>query len=414
MKIFLLLLLLSLAATAVSGCASFGSIHERQPREEYTRERISPIALSPQSNTILSPVQIFEYSADAVFTIYTSFDNEDFHSSGSGFFICPTGIAVTNHHVIVDWFYAYIRANNGQEFTVIGYYYYDFYNDLALIRVEGDNFSYLQMGNPDALRVGESIYTIGTPFGYHNTFSTGIVSGFNNINEFGEYRVYDMIQFTAPISDGSSGGALINNYGQVVGVTTSTYCTSFGAQAINFAVPISRVNLTIIDELKPLPVGNASAVQIPELVGLWVWSNGTYNFYLDGNGSRVWDNVSNTFRWSVVGSWLLLNLTNGENERWSLEIISDNVVYIGQAHFSRNANIALEGAWTFELGTYIFYENETGRRILDGEERTFCWNINFGFLHLRFVGNYDNEIWGLDVLDDGVIYIGGERFLRSE
>jgi len=414
MKVFLSLLLLVFAAAAVSGCGSFSRINERQPRDEHTRERISPNVLSTQGSSALSPTQIFKYSADAVFTIYTSFDNEDFQYNGSGFFICPTGIAVTNHHVIVDWFYAYIRAHSGQEFTILGYYSYDFYNDLALIRVDGDNFSYLQMGNPDTLLIGESVYALGTPLGYHNTFSNGIISRFNDVSEFGEYRVYDTIQFTAPISDGSSGGALINNLGQVVGVTTSSYSTSFGAQAINFAVPISRIDITAIDELNPLPVGNASAVQIPELVGSWVWTGGTYDFYQDGSGSRIWDNIANSFEWSVVGSWLLLNLANGENERWSLEIISNDVVYIGQAHFSRNVNIALTGAWTWEYGTYTFYENETGRRVWNGEERAFCWHIDFGFLHLRFVGNYDNEIWGLDVVSDYIVYIGGERFLRDE
>ena len=72
----------------------------------------------------LSPAQIFQYNADAVFTIYASINNRSFNPVGSGFFLCSTGIAVTNHHVIASWPYAFIRTHDGQRFSISGYYSY--------------------------------------------------------------------------------------------------------------------------------------------------------------------------------------------------------------------------------------------------------------------------------------------------
>ena len=136
---------------------------------------------SPEIPLILNmtPAEIFENNADAVFTIYTSYDNYYFNSSGSGFFIREDGLAVTNHHVIVGWPYANVRTHSGLNFDILGYYLYDESNDLVIIQINGNRFPYLIMGDSDSLRIGDNIYTIGSPLGYHNTFSTGIISRFD-------------------------------------------------------------------------------------------------------------------------------------------------------------------------------------------------------------------------------------------
>ena len=213
----------------------------------------------------LSPEDIFAYNVDAVFKIYAA-DNM-FEWMGSGFFICETGIAVTNHHVIQDASFAVIVTEDGREFDIVGYYSYDLNNDLAIIQVDGDRegFPYVTMGDSDALRVGEEVFTIGSPGGDHNTFFRTYIARF--VPEFLlpgippiVYDMRDVIQITAPIYGGSSGGAMFNTKGEAVGITTAI---NPSRPTIAFAVPISRVDLSqvVAGDYSPLPLTVGSASQ---------------------------------------------------------------------------------------------------------------------------------------------------------
>jgi hypothetical protein len=104
--------------------------------------------------------------------------------------------------------------------------------DLAVIKVKGNNFPYLEVGDPDALRTAQRIYCIGSPLGLDNTISDGLVSNAKRVLDGFTY-----IQISAPIAPGSSGGALLNEYGQVVGVTTAGIADT----SINLAVPVTNL-----------------------------------------------------------------------------------------------------------------------------------------------------------------------------
>ncbi|MCL2827441.1 MAG: S1C family serine protease [Oscillospiraceae bacterium] len=153
----------------------------------------------------LTPDQIFADNVDAVFKIYTYDWNGDLLGWGSGFFVSPAGVAVTNHHVIIGAPNASIMTEDGRAFDIVGYYAYCLDNDLAIIQVDGRgvNFPYLALGNSDALRVGESVFTIGSPHGQKNTFSRSYISNFVSQVAIGGgqmvYTVNDLIQITAPI-----------------------------------------------------------------------------------------------------------------------------------------------------------------------------------------------------------------------
>jgi hypothetical protein len=181
----------------------------------------------------LTAEQIYKKCAPAVFYIEIYDAKGTAVKSGSGFFIESTGLAVTNYHVITGASAAIVTLADGTKYEVTGIYDYSKDDDIALIQVDGTEFSYLKTADPAALKTGADVYAIGSPLGLQNTISTGIVSC-----ALREIDGLEFIQNTAAISSGSSGGALLNAAGEVVGVTTAT---AIDAQNINIAVPISKI-----------------------------------------------------------------------------------------------------------------------------------------------------------------------------
>ncbi len=179
----------------------------------------------------LSPKEIFNSCSPAVICIETYDANDNPYALGSGFFITSNGVAVTNFHVLEDAMSATAKLGNNH-YTVTGVLYFDKELDFAVIKTNATNVPYLNIGNSIDLYSGDEIYTIGNPQGLTNTISDGIISNPNREDFNG------MIQITAPISPGSSGGALLNTYGEVIGITTATLTSG---QNLNFAVPINEV-----------------------------------------------------------------------------------------------------------------------------------------------------------------------------
>jgi tetratricopeptide (TPR) repeat protein len=153
-------------------------------------------------------------------------------SQGSGFIVREDGAVVTNYHVIsraTD-----IKVKMGPKLLDIeGVLYVDLENDLALLKVEGKGFPFVRMGDANGLLVGERVYVIGSPQGLENTISEGILSGIREISS--KKRI---LQMTAPISPGSSGGPVFNAKGEVVGVATFLIEEN---QNLNFALPINLI-----------------------------------------------------------------------------------------------------------------------------------------------------------------------------
>ena len=168
--------------------------------------------------------------------------------SGSGFFISEGGRAVTNCHVIDGASSAKIQTTDGSWYNVRGVYDYSEDKDLALLQIDGSGFPYLNMADSSVVRSGQTIYAIGSPRGLDNTFSSGIIS--NTARTIGSLTY---IQITAPISPGSSGGALVDAYGNVIGVT-SAYIE--GGQNLNLAIPINLVS--ILNDSNHVPLSSIS------------------------------------------------------------------------------------------------------------------------------------------------------------
>lgn len=197
----------------------------------------------------LTAAQVYNKCAPAVFYILIYDIKGTPIKSGSGFFIDRSGLAVTNYHVISGAAKAVVTTYDGKQYDVGGVYDFDKDKDLALLQVNGGNFASLEMGDSDTVVTGQKAYAIGSPLGYKNTISDGIISA--------ALRVVDgqiYMQTTASISSGSSGGALFDEAGKVIGVTTAT---AVGAQNINLAKPInlirdfSRTNLMTLQSILP-------------------------------------------------------------------------------------------------------------------------------------------------------------------
>ena len=169
------------------------------------------------------------------------------NSLGSGFVIDPSGLVVTNNHVISEADEISVILNDGTRLkaTLVGR---DQKTDLALLRVKSDKpLKSVKFGDSDRLRLGEWVVAIGNPFSLGGTVTAGIVSARNRDINSGPYDNY--IQTDAAINRGNSGGPLFNLDGEVVGINTAIISPSGGSIGIGFSVP-SKTAMPVIDQLR--------------------------------------------------------------------------------------------------------------------------------------------------------------------
>lgn len=164
-------------------------------------------------------------------------------SLGSGVIVDPRGYIVTNYHVIAkaDEIKIYMEDKKEYVATVIGS---DEKIDLAVLKIEGDNFPAIEWGDSDKLQVGEYVLAVGNPFGLNQTVTMGIVSAVGRSN-VGIADYENFIQTDAAINPGNSGGALVNTRGELVGINTAIYSRSGGYMGIGFAVPSNMARRTM-------------------------------------------------------------------------------------------------------------------------------------------------------------------------
>jgi serine protease Do len=164
---------------------------------------------------------------------------------GSGFFISADGFAVTNNHVVEKAESVEVTTDDGTIHTakVIGT---DSRTDLALIKVEGGSFPYVNLAGAPP-RIGDWVIAVGNPFGLGGTVTAGIVSARGRDIGAGAYD--DFIQIDAPVNKGNSGGPTFDTEGNVIGVNTAIFSPSGGSVGIAFAIPSDTVK-SVITQLK--------------------------------------------------------------------------------------------------------------------------------------------------------------------
>ena len=175
---------------------------------------------------------------------------------GSGYIISPDGYIVTNDHVAGNATEITITMTDGShhEANIIGS---DPVSDICLLKIDGDNLPYVELGNSNDIIIGEWVIALGNPFGLFElndkpTVTVGVISATGmNLEPINDRYYLNMIQTDAAINGGNSGGALVNSIGQVIGMNTLIY-TAGGVQGnigLGFAIPIDKVK-RIVTELK--------------------------------------------------------------------------------------------------------------------------------------------------------------------
>jgi hypothetical protein len=176
----------------------------------------------------LSPQEIYQNESGGMALVETYDDEGRKRELGSGFVVSSDGTTITNYHVIRGAYRATVRFSDGTVGSVDGVNAYDQNRDLAVLRLTPAPKTVLETGDSDKVQVGDRVVAIGSPLGLQNTMSIGIVSAIRN----------GVIQMSAPISPGSSGGAVIDQYGKVVGIAVAYIAQG---QNLNFAIPINWV-----------------------------------------------------------------------------------------------------------------------------------------------------------------------------
>lgn len=185
-----------------------------------------------QTRKVLSGSEIYKKYGNSVFMVFTSDGSHNYQ--GSGFFIGEHGLAVSNYHVFegtnVGDEYIKLSYDNETLYKVSNVVYKSKDPDFIIFHVDYENSSYIPISK-NKPSIGDKVFAIGSPRGLENTFSSGEVS---------QWRSEYLIQISALIDHGSSGGALINEYGEVVGITSGSFYD--GSQAnLNYAWSIDVI-----------------------------------------------------------------------------------------------------------------------------------------------------------------------------
>ena len=164
--------------------------------------------------------------------------------AGSGVIISADGYIVTNNHVVAGADEILVKLNDNTEYKgrIIGL---DETTDLALVKVEAKNLPAIAIGNSDALKIGEWVLAVGNPFNLTSTVTAGIVSA--KARSLGANGVESFIQTDAAINAGNSGGALVNERGELVGINAMLYSQTGSYAGYGFAIPTTIMNKVVAD-----------------------------------------------------------------------------------------------------------------------------------------------------------------------
>jgi hypothetical protein len=203
---------------------------------------IKPSPTSPQPPQKLTTAQIADRAIPSVVVVENFNEDGEKAEQGSGYVFSGDGIVITNYHVIRGAKSLNVKVPGREPYRVDSILGYEIDHDVAAVQVSGASLPALSTETIEEPKVGDRVVAIGAPLGLESTVSEGIVSA---IRDAGTMRI---IQTTASISPGSSGGPLLNEFGRVIGLTTSTV---LNGQSINFVVSARHVS-ELLSRKQPL------------------------------------------------------------------------------------------------------------------------------------------------------------------
>ena len=209
----------------------------------------SPAVVNISSTQEVNPtVKKFSDGAHPLFRDFLKqFQNFSPQSDGSGIVITENGYIATNYHVVRSAEKIVVRLQSREELPakLVGY---DIRSDLALLKVEGENLHTIDWGSSASTRVGDSVFAIGSPFGFYHSVTKGIISAKGRSLSQNDKGYVQFIQTDVALNPGSSGGPLFTMDGKVIGINTMIYTQSGGFMGLSFAIP-SDVAKVIIQQL---------------------------------------------------------------------------------------------------------------------------------------------------------------------
>jgi S1-C subfamily serine protease len=239
-----------------------------------------------QTSTKLEASSIYEKTAPSVVFI-TCIDAKGQVSTGSGVILRADGIIATNFHVISDAVAAKVQLSNSDIYDDVSIIDADERKDIAILKIKAVNLPVLTVADSNSIKIGATVYAIGSPRGLTGSLSSGIVSSLRPASDLSpELTGFRIIQFTAPISPGSSGGALLDDTGKLLGLV---FAYRPGGQNLNAAIPVNYVAPLAANakddgrSLKKMANIEASTIAThnttDDIAGIYtgVWSSNDYN-----------------------------------------------------------------------------------------------------------------------------------------
>lgn len=275
---------------------------------------------------------------------------------GSGFVVSRDGKVITNYHVIQGAAFGEIRFRDGASYQIEGTIASNPERDLVLLKIKtaSNEFHFLPLGDSDHVEIGEQVIAVGSPLGLEATVSPGFVSGVRDEDGL------KLLQTTAPISPGNSGGALINLAGEVVGVPTLSrtfvHQNATLSQNLNFAVPSNYVRELVneaankITSLKAATVRNAPKTP-------------------DRSPKEIIASARTLCVWVVSGNAVLKTELSGKLLEWGkLKLVSS----------PEEADLVLKVVQTGELNMATGAGNQATALLTDGASGTELWSKTKG------------------------------------
>jgi S1-C subfamily serine protease len=216
-----------------------GTAHETQTAQTRTESETEADALDAYSRAVIGVV---EKVGPAVVSILRGRSEGEHGGEGSGVVLAPDGYVLTNAHVVNGARTLEARFTDGRSLRarVVGE---DAATDLALVRVGASDLPHVALGDGGGLKVGQLVIAIGNPLGFQSTVSAGVVSALGRSLRGRDGRLIEnIVQHTAALNPGNSGGPLVDSRGRLVGINTAMIAS---AQGLFFAVPASTVSWVV-------------------------------------------------------------------------------------------------------------------------------------------------------------------------
>ena len=289
------------------------------PKAETGTGVVVPIAPLPEQ--ILTYTQVYEKNQQSIVTVHAM--DRTGMGQGTGIVLTEDGYIITNAHVIQDAELAVVVLNNNLEYdaSLVGCSEEE---DLAVLKIQAEGLVPAEFGDSTLLRVGDEVSALGTPLGYRMTMTPGIISAINRQLEVEGSTMY-LLQTSAAINSGNSGGALLNDRGQVVGVTTVKIISDDGStEALGFAIPTERVKYVVDhliagEEIRTPVLG--ITVQYDAVAGglkvleIQPWSDAAVQ------GMAVGDVITGVNGQPILDSWDLERMKNLQNVGDTIHLI---------------------------------------------------------------------------------------------